>query len=232
MSAPLLDLLTRGSLRVEGRVTNASNATFVVEVDGGATRAIYKPRDGEAPLWDFPDGTLYRREVAAYALSAALGWPSIPPTVAREGPYGIGAVQLFVEHDPEEHYFTLAGSRRDDFRRFAAFDVVANNADRKAGHCLLGRDGVVWGVDHGVCFGLLARLRTVIWEFAGEPLGDLGEDVARVAEELRGGPLRVELLELLSNEEVDATAQRATELASGGVFPEPGPGRAFPWPPV
>lgn len=227
------EALSRGSLEIVGRIANASNAAFLVQVDGGPMRAVYKPRDGEAPLWDFPEGTLYRREVAAFVLSRALGFPAIPPTVAREGPFGIGAVQLFVDHDPREHYFTLAETRAEDFRRFAAFDVVANNADRKAGHCLLGADGRIWGVDHGVCFGLLAHLRSVIWGFAGDPLPqDVRGALERVIAELREGGLRDEMLGLLSEEEVAATRERAESLLAAGVFPQPGPDRPFPWPPV
>ena len=133
--------------------------------------AVYKPQAGEAPLWDFPDGTLGQREVAAYTLASALGWPSVPPTVWREGPEGPGSVQAFVDADFEEHYFTLRSAFAEQFRRVAAFDLVANNADRKGGHCLLVRDtGVVWLIDHGVCFAVEPKLRTVVWDHAGEPV--------------------------------------------------------------
>jgi hypothetical protein len=222
-------------MKLLGLMPRASNYTFLAEVSEGERRVpvVYKPREGEAPLWDFPDGTLCRREVAAYLLAQGLGWPPVPLTVLRPGPHGEGAVQLFVDSDPAEHFFTLREERADDFRRFAAFDVLANNADRKSGHCLLAPDGTIWAIDHGVCFSLQATLRTVIWDFAGEPVpGDVLEDVGRVAGELRSGALRQEMLTHLANEEVDATAGRAENLAKSARFPKPGPGRAHPWPPV
>jgi hypothetical protein len=230
-----VDLIARGEMKLLGLMPRASNYTFLAEVSEGERRVpvVYKPREGEAPLWDFPDGTLCRREVAAYLLAQGLGWPPVPLTVLRPGPHGEGAVQLFVDSDPAEHFFTLREERADDFRRFAAFDVLANNADRKSGHCLLAPDGTIWAIDHGVCFSLQATLRTVIWDFAGEPVpGDVLEDVGRVAGELRSGALRQEMLTHLANEEVDATAGRAENLAKSARFPKPGPGRAHPWPPV
>lgn len=230
-----VELIERGEMRLLGLMPRASNYTFLAEISEGGRRVkvVYKPRSGEAPLWDFPDGTLCNREVAAYTLARTLGWPAVPPTVIRDGPHGEGAVQLFVASDPAEHFFTLRETRADDFRRFCAFDVIANNADRKSGHCLLGPDGTIWAIDHGVCFSLQAQLRTVIWDFAGEPLQtEILEDARRVAGELRSGEFREEMLEHLSQEEVDATARRAEMLAESGRFPMPGPGRAFPWPPV
>jgi uncharacterized repeat protein (TIGR03843 family) len=231
-TAPL-DLLAHGEIRPLGLLAGATNYTFLVEVSDGerSIQAVYKPRRGERPLWDFPEGTLHLREVAAYRLADALGWPSIPATVLREGPAGPGAVQAFVDADPGEHFFSLRNHHLDQFRPVAAFDVVANNADRKSGHCLLGRDGRIWSIDHGLCFATHAPLRSVIWEFAGEALPpDLIEDVTRVAGELRSGPLREEMSGLLTEEEVDAAAQRAESLAGEGVFPHPGAGRAHPWP--
>jgi hypothetical protein len=231
-----LPLLEHGELRLLGLMPYASNSTFLAEVALRESTAlvVYKPRRGEAPLWDFPEGTLCHREVAAYRLSAALGWPNVPPTVLREGPLGAGSVQLFVPADPAEHYFTLREGRLDAFRAIAAFDVVANNADRKGGHCLLGEDeGSIWVIDHGVCFAEEPKLRTVIWDFAGErvPAGLLA-DVARVAEELCVGPARRDLGALLDEAEVAATRRRAEALARSGRFPRPGPGRPYPWPPV
>jgi hypothetical protein len=195
--------------------------------------AVYKPREGESPLWDFPDGTLCNREVAAYLLARALGWPDVPPTVLRDGPMGPGSVQLYMKVDPRQHYFTLREDCLDAFLPIATFDVLANNADRKSGHCLRGQDGTIWVVDHGVCFSSEPKLRTVIWEFAGEQVPPKYlEDVARVTTELRSGPLRESLLGLLSKREIDATARRAETLARAGRFPHPGHGRAYPWPPV
>jgi hypothetical protein len=234
-AAAELELLAEGELRPLGLLPRASNYTFLAELSHGdrTALAVYKPRDGEAPLWDFPDGTLCLREVAACVLARALGWPSIPPTVLRDGPFGIGSVQLFVEADPVEHYFTLRETRLDAFLPVAAFDVVANNADRKSGHCLLGQDGTLWVVDHGVSFSVEPKLRTVIWDFAREPVPEgLREDLRRVAKELRSGTLRAEMTTLLTDREVDAAARRADALAKAGRFPEPGPERPYPWPPV
>ena len=230
-------LLSTGRMELVGLMPRASNYTFLAEVDGaeGSTLAVYKPRDGEMPLWDFPEGTLHRREVAAFELASALGWPGVPPTVLRDGPHGPGSVQLFVELDPAQHFFTLREQRLAEFRAVALFDVIANNADRKAGHCLLAADGSIWVIDHGVCFAEEPKLRTVIWDFAGEPIPhELGEDVRRVAAQISepGAGLRRRLLDLLSVEELRAIAHRADAVLTAGVFPEPGPGRPYPWPPV
>jgi uncharacterized repeat protein (TIGR03843 family) len=232
---PDLALLAKGELRLAGLLPRASNYTFLGEVvaDGRTAPVVYKPRGGETPLWDFPDGTLYRREVAAFVLSEALGWPNVPPTVSRDGPHGVGSVQLFVRADPGSHYLTLRDRHPDVFRAVAAFDVVAGNGDRKAGHCLLGEDGHIWVVDHGLCFNADPILRTVIWDFAGEPVPEpLLEDLRRVERDLRNGPLRASMRDLLDLEEVEATAARAGELIEAGTLPEPGPGRSVPWPPL
>jgi uncharacterized repeat protein (TIGR03843 family) len=228
-------LLSEGRMRLLGLMPFASNYTYLAEVTGRGERvlAVYKPRRGEMPLWDFPDGTLCRREVAAYRLSQALGWPRIPFTLMRDGPHGPGAVQLFVEADLAQHFFTLREERVEDFRAIAAFDAVANNADRKAGHCLLAADGSIWAVDHGVCFSVEPKLRTVIWDFAGQTIPpDLVRDLRRVARELRSGQLRDAMSALLSTVEVDAAARRAEALATSRRFPAPGGGRSYPWPPV
>ena len=230
-----LDLLEHGDLRLVGLMPRASNYTFLGEVaDGDRTaRVVYKPREGEAPLWDFPDGTLCLREVAAYLVATELGWPNVPPTVLRDGPHGEGSVQLFVEHDPSQHYFTLREERADELRAVAAFDAVTGNGDRKAGHVLDGADGRLWVVDHGLCFNERPMLRTVIWDFAGESVPEaLLEDVHRLEGELRDGELRGDLEDLLSEPEIDATADRAAALVATGRFPRPGPGRSEPWPPV
>jgi uncharacterized repeat protein (TIGR03843 family) len=230
-----LQLLSDGEMRMLGLMPRASNYTFLVELTDGDVKGlgVYKPRDGETPLWDFPDGTLCNREVAAYEVARALGWPRVPPTVLRDGPHGPGSVQLFVEPAGGEHYFTLRERCLDEFLPVAAFDAVANNADRKSGHCLLASDGAIWVVDHGVCFGRAPKLRTVIWDFAGDRVPvSLVADLERVGAELRSGPLRIELLELLAPAEVDAAAQRVEELTRSGRFPQPGSERAYPWPPV
>ncbi len=227
-----------GEIELLGMMPNASNATFLASCRHGGedTLAIYKPRRGEAPLWDFPDGTLHLREVAAYRLSRALGWPNVPPTVVRrDAPEGPGSLQLFRTFDPGQHYFTLGDERADDFRRIALFDLAINNADRKAGHCLLGDDDRIWVIDHGVCFSEEPKLRTVIWAFVGEDIpDDLRTDLGRVAADLEpGGAAHRELRPLLSPDEVEATARRARRLATSGRFPDPEPGtRPFPWPPI
>jgi hypothetical protein len=228
-------LIERGELRLLGLLPRASNFTFLAEVRSGehVRLAVYKPRDGETPLWDFPQGTLCNREVAAYLVARELGWPNVPPTVLRRGPHGEGSVQLFVDSDPAEHYFTLRERHADLFRSVAAFDVVAGNGDRKAGHCLLAPDGTIWVVDHGLCFNQEPWLRTVIWDYAGERVPRaLLEDLGSLEAALRSGPLRGSLLELLTEGEVEAAADRTAALMAAGKFPEPGPGRSHPWPAI
>jgi uncharacterized repeat protein (TIGR03843 family) len=229
------NVLAEGELEILGLLPRSSNYTFLARASAGEDSAlvVYKPRRGETPLWDFPEGTLCQREVAAYVVARALGWPEVPPTLLREGPEGEGSVQLFVEFDPARHYFTMLEERQEDFRKVAAFDLVVNNADRKSGHCLYSTEDRVFVVDHGVCFATEPKLRTVIWEFAGEPIPPgLRQDARRVAAELEGGGLRAELGALLDDEEVEATARRAVELSEAERFPYPTGGRPYPWPPV
>lgn len=230
-----LSVLASGELELLGLLPNSSNYTFLARARTSEREvlAVYKPRRGETPLWDFPRGTLCQREVAAYLVARELGWPDIPPTLLRAGPEGPGSVQLFVEFDPVEHYFTLEGTRDKVFRRVAVFDLIVNNADRKGGHCLLAPDDTIWVVDHGVCFHQDPKLRTVIWRFVGEPIEpDLLADLMRLRERLEPGDLRDELAELLSAQELDALGDRIRTVLDGGAFPEPGPGRPYPWPPV
>jgi len=230
-----LRALERGELEPLGLLPRSSNFTFLarVDADGEQTLAVYKPVTGETPLWDFLPGTLASREVAAFVLADALGWPRVPPTVLRDGPHGPGSVQLFVAFDPNEHYFTMQEQRADEFRRVALFDAVANNADRKAGHCLLDERLQVFVVDHGVCFHEQPKLRTVIWDFVGEPIpAGLADDLEALGPRLESGQLRDRLLELLTAAEVEATRARLGALLREGRFPEPGPGRPYPWPVV
>jgi uncharacterized repeat protein (TIGR03843 family) len=233
----MLRRLQGGELELLGLMPRATNFTYLCRVhddaEDGELLAVYKPRTGEAPLWDFPAGTLCRREVAAYVLARALGWPRVPPTVLRDGPRGIGSVQQFLPFDPERHYFTMLEERPDDFRRVALFDVVANNADRKSGHCLLADDGAVFVVDHGVCFSTDPKLRTVIWDFATDPIppGMLA-DLRALASRLEAGPATEGLSALLDEAEVVAVRRRLARLVEDARFPEPGPGRPYPWPPV
>jgi uncharacterized repeat protein (TIGR03843 family) len=225
-----LDLLARGEIAVKGRLPWASNATFLVEVTrkGASTLAVYKPQRGERPLWDFPRG-LYRREVAAYRLSELLGWALVPPTLEREGPYGPGSIQLFVDAEFEEHYFTLRErpEHRPALARLCAFDLITNNADRKSGHCLLGRDGRLYAIDNGLCFHAEPKLRTVVWDFAGEPLPeDVRADASRLAAQALPGPLA----ELLPAAERAALIRRARALGDAERFPEDPTGMRYPWP--
>ena len=183
--------------------------------------AIYKPKDGEVPLWDFPPGTLYKRECAAYLLSEILGWDFIPLTIIREGPYGIGSVQQFVEHDPKQNYYTLNEANGDALRMIACFDLVANNTDRKAGHIIEGLDGKLWGIDQALTFHADTKIRTVIWDFCGEPIPNRHLDSLRdFGQQLATPEGRVkELLELLRPEEVESLQQRLDWVLQEGAYP-------------
>jgi uncharacterized repeat protein (TIGR03843 family) len=229
--------IARGELEILGLLPRSSNYTFLVRAsapDGDQALAVYKPRLGEIPLWDFPEGTLCRREVAAYVVSRALGWPQVPPTLLRDGPEGVGSVQAFVAFEPDEHYFTLQDRFDDEFRRVALFDLIVNNADRKGGHTLLGEDGTIWVIDHGVCFSAEPKLRTVIWEHMAEAVDPaLLVDVERLGRALTGGePVRDELASLLDEEELVAMIGRIDRIVRDPVYPSPEGGRPFPWPPV
>lgn len=231
-------LLMSGTMELLGLLPHASNGAYAARLTGDGTSilAVYKPRDGEMPLWDFPDGTLYAREVAAYEVSRAMGWDLVPPTIVRDGPFGVGMVQSLIDAEPDQHSFTLLPAHQQTFRWVAIFDVIVNNADRKAGHCLLERaTGRVWSVDHGVCFHAQPKLRTVIWDFAGTPLrAPEAAAIQTLLEQLRAGcPLGVRLGELLAGEEVRALRRRAEQLLADGRLPEvPLDRRAYPWPPI
>lgn len=228
----VLDLIGSGELEVLGLLPRASNATLLGRVRGGGREGVvvYKPQRGETPLWDFPRGSLCLRERAAWAVDRALGWGLVPPTVLRDGPAGFGAVQLFVPADPETDVRDLLEERPDELRRIAVFDLVANNADRKAGHCLADVDGRVWSVDHGICFHAEPKLRTVLWAFEGERIPEaLVADLERLCEE--AGVLREALRDLLAPDEIDALLRRVDALLRSPRFPSPGPGRHVPWPP-
>lgn len=232
MSITPLDILTHGDIDVEGRMPYSSNGTFLVTLtlDEASMRAIYKPLRGERPLWDFPSG-LYKREIAAYRLSAAMGFDLVPLTIERDGPGGVGSLQAFVEADFSEHYLTLYPERpelHDQFRRLAAFDIVANNTDRKSGHCLIDADDRVWAIDNGLCFSADFKLRTVIWEFGGEPIP---ADVLAAVQRIADSP-PIDVAALLDDDEIEAMVERATMLAAGGMFPIDSTGRRYPWPVV
>ena len=227
-------------LELKGLFRRSSNYTFLVELCGDAAReeplmAVYKPARGESPLWDFPTGSLYRREVAAYLLAKFLGWPRIPPTVIREqAPHGVGALQLFVEAEPDLHYLVANAKPVETWFEVALFDVLTNNADRKSGHCLTDAEGRVWVIDHGLTFHVDPKLRTVIWDFAGESVPDrLRPDLERASAELSGGDLSGGLEELLSRREVAVLRRRVNAtLRPGWAMPHPGSAWSVPWPPV
>jgi uncharacterized repeat protein (TIGR03843 family) len=232
----ILRLLSEGDISVEGLIPWSSNATLLVTVRDGelVTLAIYKPQGGERPLWDFAYGTLGMREVAAYLVCEALGWGLIPPTVMREGPHGLGSIQFFIDAEEESHFFTIQddAAYADDLRHLAAFDVIANNADRKSGHCLLDHGGRLWAIDNALTFHEEPKLRTVIWDFSGEPLPSHLMDDLRALEEVLSADSQLgqALGQLLSDREVSAFRRRLRRLIRAGRFPEPGPGRVVPWP--
>ena len=230
-----LDLLERGEVSVLGLLPYSSNYTFLAKLSLGAgeAHAVYKPRRGERPLWDFPHGSLAGREVAAYAVSVASGWDLVPPTVLRDDtPLGPGSLQLFVEHDPDRHYFTFMEDRGAELRRFAAFDAVINNADRKAGHVIEDGSGKLWAVDHGVTFHVEPKLRTVIWSYADEPLGsEIRAVLGSLKDQLQAGAkLNEQLRLLIADDEVAVTLQRIESMLADDRFPAPGTDRPLPWP--
>ena len=230
-----LPLLCDGTLDIEGRLIDASNATLYAAIALGDTTAacVYKPIQGERPLWDFPDGTLAYREVAAYAVSCATGWDVVPPTVLRDdGPFGPGMVQLWIDVDPTVDPVELMRSDHPALRRMAVFDAIVNNADRKGGHLLPVEGGHVYGVDHGVCFSEDPKLRTVLWGWRGLPLAEEELAVLHAVRTDLDGPLGETLRGLLSRYEVDATRRRVDALIASRTFPEPSPDwPAVPWPP-
>jgi uncharacterized repeat protein (TIGR03843 family) len=234
---PALDLLSEGNLKVEGRLVAASNATLYCTIRRREQTAacVYKPVAGERPLWDFPLGTLAGREVAAYSVSRAAGWNVVPPTVMRDGPFGPGMCQLWIDADAGTDLVALARSRdQPKLRDMAVFDAVVNNADRKIGHLLPVADGRLYGCDHGVCFGEEYKLRTVLWQWRGQKLpGRALSALAKLGRELDGGPLATELEGLLSTVEVAATRSRVELLIKHRVHPYPPENwPAVPWPPV
>ncbi|GAA3506805.1 SCO1664 family protein [Streptomyces prasinosporus] len=256
-------LLAEGELTVRGRIREASNAALYCTVthEGREAACVYKPVAGERPLWDFPDGTLAGREVAAYEVSEATGWGLVPPTVLRDGPYGEGMCQLWIETAPGTELLALVDGEEpgpgwraiglaevgegrtallvhaDDerLRRLAVLDAVINNADRKGGHLLPTAGGRLYGIDHGVTFNTENKLRTLLWGWAGEPLT---EEALEVLEGLgkalaQGGALAAALAPLITPAEIDATRARVASLLASGTHPEPsGEWPAIPWPPV
>ena len=229
-TADTLTTLAEGEIEIEGRLPWSSNGTFLVTVrrNGTEQRAVYKPHRGERHLWDFPEG-LFLREVAAYEVSTALGWDIVPETILRtDAPLEAGSLQRFVDADFAQHYFTLLDDEQwhPQLRRMAVFDMVTNNADRKGGHCLIA-EGRIWGIDNGLCFHVQPKLRTVIWDFGGEPIHDeLRGDLARLA-----GEPPPSLEHLLSGPEIEVLSRRASIVSRLDCFPDPDEeSRPYPWP--
>jgi uncharacterized repeat protein (TIGR03843 family) len=235
-SADALNRLAAGSIEIVGRLPWSSNSTFLVEVhtDETSIKAVYKPEQGEQELWDFPP-QIYKREIAAFEFSQLLGWPNVPPTIERaDAPHGVGSLQLFVPADFEQHYFTLmepndereTDAHHDAFMRIATFDLVANNTDRKAGHCLLGEDGNIYAIDNGLCFHEDPKLRTVIWDFENTPIpADLLGDLESVENSLPRS-----MTKWISDAEVEALRARIRDTLENPVFPQLTSQRQYPWP--
>lgn len=236
----ILESLLNAPCAVAGQFINSSNYTFFLNLQSpsGEIKAVYKPVRGETPLWDFPRGSLAKREVAAFILSEALDWHIVPPTVFRQKklPYGKGSVQYFIDHDPNRHYFNLTPEEKERLKPIAVFDCLINNADRKGSHILQGTDGNVYCIDHGVCFHLEEKLRTVIWDFAGQAIPlELLQDIYEILPTInnKDGPLFAALKDYLKVSEIKALAARARRLIEIGIFPMPDKDRRqFPWPPV
>jgi uncharacterized repeat protein (TIGR03843 family) len=230
-----LRLLERGTLAVRGRIVTASNASFLGTVSDGAASAtcVYKPVRGERPLEDFPDGTLWKRERAAYLVSDASGWDIVPPTVTRaDGPFGEGMAQLWIDVDADADVWKMVNEPDERLRRIALFDAAVNNADRKGGHLLPTPGGHVYGVDHGICFAAEPKLRTILWDWRGEPITPAELEVLRSLRAKLEGPLCEALQRLISDAEMRALNARLDRLIRTKVFPQPDPYRmAVPWPP-
>ena len=248
----ILNALAQGQIEEKGLLPYSSNYTFLTTVHHQEHEipAVYKPRRGENPLWDFTPGTLCQRETAAFVVSEALGWSLVPPTVLRDGPRGPGSIQFFIECDPDIHYFNMREDARyaPALRRLTLFDYLINNADRKAGHCLYGNlrrfsiaggwgeaaRAHMWAIDHGICFHHQYKLRTVIWEFAGEPIEQrLIADLESLQHLVDTDPVRSTLELLLSAPELDALRRRIRELLTACEYPlPPAHQRNYPWPPI
>jgi uncharacterized repeat protein (TIGR03843 family) len=236
----VLTRLLENKMELQGLMPWSSNYTFLVSLTEAKEPinllGVYKPGQGERPLWDFPDGTLCQREFASYLVSQALGWPKVPTTVLRDGPHGPGSVQLFIEAEYEAHYFNMRDNMAltDDFRQVALFDFVVNNADRKGGHCLKDKDGLVWVIDHGLTFHTDFKLRTVIWEFCDEDIPpSLLQDLKRLQSHMAESSELCQILtQSISIREFQALKKRLDRLIAAGHLPELHPGRNIPFPPV
>jgi hypothetical protein len=235
---PTNDILEQGEISITGEFLWGSNYTFAVEISLGDQRiqGVYKPTRGERPLWDFPRATLAHREVAAYMVSEALGWSFVPPTTfRRDGPIGPGSLQVHIEHNPEYNYFSFSKTDVQRLRPVVVFDYLINNADRKGSHILIDPGGKLWLIDHGISFHQEQKLRTVIWDFAGETLPEqLCSDLVNFQEQLQeGSPFRDKLGQFLVAQEIEALRKRNQFLINSRIFPDPQPNRRpYPWPPV
>lgn len=232
-----LKTLQEGNLILEGQFVYGSNTTLLVtaQYQGQDLKAVYKPVRGERPLWDFPKQTLAKREIAAFLVSESLGWGLVPPTVYRtdEVLTGPGSLQLFIEHNPEYHYFNFNNADKARLPEVMLFDHLVNNADRKSGHLLVDSNGKLWLIDHGVCFHQDDKLRTVIWDHAGQPIpGNLLADLAALIPAIKPeGKLAIDLKPYLLPTEINALRERGQWLLETGVFPiPPEDRRAYPWP--
>ena len=234
----VMEALQKGSIDLQGQFLSGSNYTFLGDLvyDDLKFQVVYKPVRGEQPLWDFPHGSLARREVAAYLISESLGWSLVPPTIFRkDGPLGPGSLQQYVEHDPNDHYFNFEEKDRQRLRPVVVFDLILNNADRKGGHILRDAEDNLWLIDHGLCFHAEEKLRTVVWDFSGEEIpDDLMASVSHLIDALREGEkLHTDLLQYLRPGEIAAMHNRARRLCETGRFPSPPASRrSYPWPPV
>ena len=234
--------MVKGRIELIGLVTWGSNYTFLSEMisataDGEEDRfeVIYKPEKGERPLWDFPAGTLYKRERSAFLLDRLLGFDLVPPTVVGEGPHGVGSVQLFIAHDPEAHYFTFHKQYGEIMAQVSVLDFIINNADRKGGHLLCDEGGRVWAIDNGLSFHEAYKMRTVVWDFSGEAISaEIITAITTLRQKLIDADNvgSAELQTLLSPAEFDAILTRIDTLLTTRTFPEPQSDRPYPWPPV
>ncbi len=234
----VLNQLQHGKMVIESHLAWSSNYTFLVNIGDDGERAIYKPQRGERPLWDFDKGTLYKRERAAFLISEALNWNIVPPTVIRDGKHGIGSVQSFIPHDPDDHYFTFEHEKllHKQLQKIALFDLLINNADRKGGHILLqspickSKEKRLWAIDHGICFHTTYKLRTIIWQFAGDTISM--QQQKQLAALQQNNIIAQQLDELLSEDEQAALQIRLAQILQDKQFWHPGPGRHYPWPPI
>lgn len=234
----VLEALKKGDLHLEGQFLNSSNYTFFMRVgyQGCQFNTVYKPVRGERPLWDFPRGTLSKREAAAFLVSNALKWHLVPPTILRKrAPLGPGSLQLFIEHDPEYNFFSFNDEDRQRLRPVVLFDILVNNADRKGSHIIFDHQKNLWLIDHGICFHIEDKLRTVIWDFAGEQISeDLLDQLQQFLHEIeKKQTIYQKLGRFLLEQEIEAMAERGNSLLRDRYFPFPSKERRpYPWPPV